>query len=1227
MTVTTKKVKQITMREHIKSRSMWAGSKSNQFLEMHIIDGEQFELKEIEYPPALYKIVDEIIVNAIDHHSNYPKDVKNIKIELSNDGVISVENDGPGIHIEKVKNANGVEMYSPQLIFCEFLSGSNLDDKDVTERIVGGQNGLGSKITSVLSDYFTVETLDTVSKKKYIQTNRDGLSVIEPPKITSTKNKKSYTKITFLPSYKSEFGIDIEKYIDTLQALIKTRSYQAAAYSEINVYFNKVKLPVKNFKSYCNLFNTDVYHFRLDHKKFPWEVCVGLSNGKEQNISIVNGIFINSGGTHINYLQRQIVNGLLPYIEKDLKKAKIEFKKNIFTNALFIFMKGAIPNVEFKSQTKDSISNDSRKYKYTIDDKDCKKLWEFVKPHVMDLFMSRQLGKSSKKANRSKLDVPKYKEAKLVRDPKKWHLTGLIVTEGDSANGTAEKGLLSKASPTFNYDYFGTFTIQGVPMNGLKESTEYKKPKSEKISINIDDNDDIIGNKNTLNKLIEKKYPYLRLPSQKLKDNERLSSLMKILGLDYNKTYDFSPEGEKEWNTLRYGYIAALMDQDLDGFNIFGLLVVFIMTYWPHLITRGFIKRINTPLIRAYPKNKKKFTVKEFYTEDEASKWTTSLGENFVKTNYNIQYYKGLGSHDAGIGEVKQLFKNINDKITTYALDKNSIDNMIIYYGKETKKRKEVLSSKVSEISKVSNVVALSKQFKIDTKLYQRDNILRKLCNSVDGFIQGRRKIFYAMTKLGHKRIKVQGAAGNAVSIANYHHGESSAEGSIIRMSQAFPQARNLPLLLPSGQFGNRSKGYKDSASSRYVYTKLNYKITDKLFRKEDEYILQYTLEDGNRYEPDHYVPIIPYALCESETMPATGWKICTHARDINDIIKNLKRKIKGEIKKCGKLKMNTTNFNGRFVKHKGKTYFVGKYVFDKKKNIVTITGLPIDTWSYYYLEGSKADNIKKKNDKNKNNKVERKTKEGGIKEKEYVKDYEDLTTDYGGVKIIIYLKKDAYKHISKNYGDEVFDCFEDYFELKCSINDQLNLVNGKNEVVEYKSYEEIFDYWYEYRKNLYEIRIKREFLINSLMLKMLLEIQKFSKTHDKYNITNKTSEDKLNKILEDNKYLKFNKTILMNPKFEDIEILENLIMSPDCGATYDYLINLTYRDLTKNAYNKRNEQIEKLKNRQELLSDNSGKFPGANIWLREIEELELAINEGVKTRWQYNDGGYKFEE
>ena len=64
-----RQVKQISQLEHAKRKSMWTGSKQMQTLEMFLLDpsSTRFVLTTIKFTPTFYKIIDEIMVNAIDH--------------------------------------------------------------------------------------------------------------------------------------------------------------------------------------------------------------------------------------------------------------------------------------------------------------------------------------------------------------------------------------------------------------------------------------------------------------------------------------------------------------------------------------------------------------------------------------------------------------------------------------------------------------------------------------------------------------------------------------------------------------------------------------------------------------------------------------------------------------------------------------------------------------------------------------------------------------------------------------------------------------------------------------------------------------------------------------------------------------------------------------------------------------------------------------------------------
>ncbi|MDB4865542.1 hypothetical protein OAI00_04165, partial [Euryarchaeota archaeon] len=76
-----------------------------------------FKKENVTYSPALLKIFDEILVNAIDRNSLYPKKVTTITVNIDiNKGAVSIENNGPlgGICIKMHKKEN---IWNPELTF------------------------------------------------------------------------------------------------------------------------------------------------------------------------------------------------------------------------------------------------------------------------------------------------------------------------------------------------------------------------------------------------------------------------------------------------------------------------------------------------------------------------------------------------------------------------------------------------------------------------------------------------------------------------------------------------------------------------------------------------------------------------------------------------------------------------------------------------------------------------------------------------------------------------------------------------------------------------------------------------------------------------------------------------------------------------------------------------------------------------------------------------------
>jgi DNA topoisomerase-2 len=187
--------------EHILLRpDTYIGSVETQKDKLWVFDRETQKLvfKEISYVPGLYKIFDEILVNAADNFQR-DKSMTYLKVTIDQEkNEISVKNDGKGIQVVIHKEH---DCYVPELIFGHLLTSSNYDDNE--KKVVGGRNGFGAKLTNIFSKKFIVETSEKTSGKYFKQIYKNNMSSKCSPEIKKCE-KEDFTCITFEP--------DLEKF-------------------------------------------------------------------------------------------------------------------------------------------------------------------------------------------------------------------------------------------------------------------------------------------------------------------------------------------------------------------------------------------------------------------------------------------------------------------------------------------------------------------------------------------------------------------------------------------------------------------------------------------------------------------------------------------------------------------------------------------------------------------------------------------------------------------------------------------------------------------------------------------------------------------------------------------------------------------------------------------------------------------------------------------------------
>ena len=321
------KYKTITHIEHILLRpDTYIGSVERDQKPMWAFNSESnsIEHREVSFVPGLYKIFDEILVNAADNKQN-DKRMNEIKVTVNREsGEISVWNNGKGIPIELHKQQG---IYIPEMIFGVLLSSSNYDDKQ--EKVTGGRNGYGAKLCNIYSTKFTVETADSKHKKKYSQTWTDNMSKKGKPKITSHSGA-DYTKVTFTPDY-SKFNM--EGMDDDFEALVKRRVYDlAGTCTGVKVSLNGERIKIRSFKEYMTLYTKALQAesngidedkkdvIVVDTPNERWQIGFAVSDGSFKQVSFVNSIATTSGGTHVKYVADQVVQKLMDHVKKQNKK-------------------------------------------------------------------------------------------------------------------------------------------------------------------------------------------------------------------------------------------------------------------------------------------------------------------------------------------------------------------------------------------------------------------------------------------------------------------------------------------------------------------------------------------------------------------------------------------------------------------------------------------------------------------------------------------------------------------------------------------------------------------------------------------------------------------------------------------------------------------------------------------------------------------------------------------
>eukprot|EP00894_Picocystis_sp_ML_P000552 jgi/Pico_ML_1/51069/g2170.t1 len=206
--------------ELIRTPDTYIGSVEKVQQTLWVFDGTKMVQKEVGYVPGLYKIFDEILVNAADNKVRDSK-MDTLRVDIDQEtNTVKVFNNGNGVPVT-VHKEEGVHV--PELIFGHLLTSSNYNDQE--KKVTGGRNGYGAKLTNIFSTEFTIETCDGQRGLQYKQTFRNNMASKGEPAITKCKKTDNWTCVTFKPDLEK---FNMNELEDDIVALMTKRVYDVA---------------------------------------------------------------------------------------------------------------------------------------------------------------------------------------------------------------------------------------------------------------------------------------------------------------------------------------------------------------------------------------------------------------------------------------------------------------------------------------------------------------------------------------------------------------------------------------------------------------------------------------------------------------------------------------------------------------------------------------------------------------------------------------------------------------------------------------------------------------------------------------------------------------------------------------------------------------------------------------------------------------------------------------